>query len=299
MYVLIMNSEHASAGLAVADLPQGKLRYRAAGPASSSRPPVVFAHGLLVDGRLWEPVAERLAAEGVRSYAPTLPLGAHQTPMNPDADLSPRGIAALVGDFIAALGLSNVTIVGNDTGGAICQVMLGGDTSRIGAAVLTNGDAFGAFPPRGLAPLFHALRHPGVVACLEPVLRSARVRQGRLAFGPLASAPLDAELTRDWVRPLAGKAIRRDLAHFARGVDPRVLLDAASRFGQFTGPVRILWGDNDAYFQTELGRRLSEAFPHASLTTVPGGRTFLPLDHPDEVAGEIIAAVRETVSRQG
>ena len=276
-------------------LPQGEVRYRTAGPPSSSLPPVVFAHGLLVDHRLWEPVAERLAAEGVRSYAPSLPLGAHKSPMNPGADLSPAGIAGLVRDFIAALGLRNVTLVGNDTGGAICQVMLGGDTSRIGAAVLTDCDAFGTFPPRGLAPLFYALRHPGLIACLAPGLRSAIVRQGPLAFGPLSSTPLDAGLTGDWVRPLASKAIRRDLAKFARGVHPRVLLDAAGRFGQFTGPVRILWGDNDAYFHNDLGRQLSEAFPHASLATVPGGRTFLPLDHPNEVASEVIAAVRETV----
>jgi pimeloyl-ACP methyl ester carboxylesterase len=290
-----MMTDQAPAGLAVVDLPQGRLSYRAAGPPSSSRPPVVFAHGLLVDLRLWEPVADRLAAEGIRSYAPTLPLGAHQRPLDPDADLSPPGIAGLVSDFITTLRLSNVTIVGNDTGGAICQLMLGGDTSRIGAAVLTNCDAFGAFPPRALAPLFFAGRHPGIVACLVPGLRSAKVRTGRLGFGPLTSAPLDAELTRRWVEPLADKAIRRDLAKFARGVRPRVLLDAASRFGQFTGPVRILWGDDDAYFGADLGRRLSEAFPHASLATVPGGRTFLPLDHPDEVAAEIMAAIRDTV----
>jgi pimeloyl-ACP methyl ester carboxylesterase len=286
----IMMTDHASAGLSVADLPQGRLSYRVAGPLSSSRPPVVFLHGLLVDSRLWAPVAERLAAEGVRSYALTLPLGAHEVPMNAGADLSPPGVARLVGDFIAALGLDNVTIVGNDTGGAICQLMLGGDTSRIGAAVLTNCDAFDAFPPRALAPLFFAGRHPGIVACLLPGLRSARVRTGKLGFGPLTSAPLDATLTRSWIEPLADKAIRRDLAAFAGGVRPRALLDAASRFGQFTGPVRILWGDDDAYFGPELGRRLSEAFPHASLVTVPGGRTFLPLEHPDAVAGEVIAA---------
>ena len=219
--------------------------------------------------------------------------------MNADADLSPQGIAGLVGDFIAALGLGNVTIVGNDTGGAICQLMLAGDTGRIGAAVLTNCDAFGTFPPRALAPLFFAGRHPALVACLLPGLRSARVRTGRLGFGPLTSAPLDAELTRGWIEPLASKAIRRDLAAFARGVHPRVLLDAASRFGQFTGPVRILWGDDDAYFGPELGRRLSEAFPHASLVTVPGGRTFLPLEHPDAVADEIVAAINDTVAREG
>jgi pimeloyl-ACP methyl ester carboxylesterase len=285
-----MSTDHTTAEPLVAELPQGDLSYRAAGPRSSSRPPVVFVHGLLVDARLWEPVAERLADDGIRSYAPTLPLGSHQHPMNADADLSPQGIAALTRDFLHALGLSDVTIVGNDTGGAICQLMLSGDTSRIGAAVLTDCDAFGSFPPRGLAPLFHALRHPRVVACLAPALRSQAVRHGPLAFGPLTSGRLDGTLTSDWVQPLADKAIRRDLAKFARGVRPRLLLDAASRFGQFTGPVRILWGDADQYFHVELGQRLSEAFPHATFTTVPDGRTFLPLDQPAKVANEIVTA---------
>jgi len=292
-----MPTEHVSADYTVADLPQGRLAYRAAGPAASSNPPVVFAHGLLVDARFWEPVANRLAADGIRGYAPTLPLGAHPWPMNADADLSPRGIADLIRDFMAALDLSGAIIVGNDTGGAICQVLLGGDTSRIAAAVLTDCDAFGTFPPRGLAPLFHALRHPGVVACMAPGLRSQKVRHGPLAYGPLASGSLDPELTRDWVRPLASKAIRRDLAKFAKEVNAHVLVDAANGFSQFTGPVRILWGEDDQYFGADLGLRLSEAFPRASLITVPGGRTFLPLDHPGEVAGEIMAAIGDTAPR--
>jgi pimeloyl-ACP methyl ester carboxylesterase len=292
-----MTTDLTPVGLAAADLPQGRLAYRAAGPADSSSPPVVFAHGVLVDARLWEAVADRLAAQGIRSYAPTLPLGAHQWPMNPDADLSPRGVAQLVLDFMAALDLSDVIIVGNDTGGAICQLMLGADTSRIGAAVLTDCDAFGTFPPRALAPLFRALRHPGLVACLGPGLRLEKVRHGRLGYGPLSSGPIDRELTRDWVQPLAGQEIRRDLAKFARGVHPRVLLDAASRFSQFTGPVRILWGEADPFFRTELGRQLSEAFPRGTLSTVPAGRTFLPLDHPAELASEIVAATRDAATR--
>jgi pimeloyl-ACP methyl ester carboxylesterase len=287
-----MITDLAQAGFAVADLPQGRLAYRAAGPATSTRPPVVFVHGVLVDARLWEPVAGRLAAQGIRSYAPTLPLGAHQLPMNAGADLSPAGMARLVRDFTAALGLSDVTIVGNDTGGAICQIMLGGDTSRVGAAVLTNGDAFRSFPPRALAPLFRALRHPGLVAGLVLAMRSAAVRHSPLAYGMLSSGALDRQLTRDWAAALASKAVRHDLAGFAAGVRPQVLLDASSRFSQFAGPVRILWGDDDAFFPAELGRQLSEAFPHASLTTVPGGRTFLPLDHPDEVASTI-AGIRD------
>jgi len=286
---------HTTVGTTVADLDQGRLAYRAAGPAISSSPPVVFAHGVLVDGRLWDGVADRLAADGIRSYAPTLPLGAHQLPMRPDADLSPRGIAQLILDFIAALGLSDVTLVGNDTGGAICQVLLSADASRIGAAVLTNCDAFDTFPPRAFAPLFQALRHPALVACLVPGLRLDAVRHGPLAYGPLSSVPIDRALTRDWVQPLASRDIRRDLAKLARGVHPRVLLDAASRFSQFTREVRIVWGEADPFFRTDLGRQLSEAFPNATLSTVPAGRTFLPLDHPDVLAREIAAASRDVV----
>jgi pimeloyl-ACP methyl ester carboxylesterase len=196
-------------------------------------------------------------------------------------------------DFIQALGLSGVTIAGNDTGGAICQIMLGADASRISAAVLTNCDAFNTFPPLALAPLFRALRHPAMVSLIAPTLRSKAMRNGPLAYGPLSSGRLDPDLTLDWVKPLADAAIRRDLAKLARGVHPRVLLDAASRFGQFTGPVRILWGEADSMFRLKLGRQLAEAFPHATLATVPAGRTFLPLDHPDRVAEEIITAVRD------
>jgi pimeloyl-ACP methyl ester carboxylesterase len=186
-----------------------------------------------------------------------------------------------------------VTLVGNDTGGAVCQVLLGGDTSRVGAAVLTNCDALGTFPPRKFAPLLQALRHPGLVACMVPVLRSERVRHGPLAFGPLSAKPLDPDLTASWLEPLSRPAIRHDLAEFARHVHPGVLLDAASRFSQFAGPVRLVWGDGDSFFPVGLGRQLSEAFPHASLTTVPGGRTFLPFDHPEEVAAEVTSALLE------
>lgn len=285
-----MTTDAALADHATIDLPQGRLRYRAVGPIASSHPPVVFVHGVLVDSQLWAPVADRLAAQGIRSYAPTLPLGSHQWPMNAGADLSPVGIAQLIRDFMAALDLSDVTIAGNDTGGAICQIMLSGDTSRISAAVLTNCDALDTFPPRAFAPLFQALRHPGLVACLAPALRSVMVRQSPLAYGMLTSQSLDRGLTRDWVQPLASKAVRRDLAKLARGVHPGILVEAASRFGQFTGPVRIIWGEADRFFRIDLGRQLSEAFPNASLTAVPGGRTFLPLDHPDEVTQEIATA---------
>ncbi|ADP83611.1 alpha/beta fold hydrolase [Pseudofrankia inefficax] len=280
----------ASALSEVIELPQGQIRYRAAGPPTSERPPVVFVHGVLVDRELWTPVADLLAQQGVRSYAPTLPMGAHQTPMDADADLTPRGVARLVLDLIAALDLRDVTLVGNDTGGAITQFVLDTDPDRIGRVVLTNCDAFGAFPPPPLTLLVRALRHPAVVAAMVPGLRSTRLRHGPLGFGPLSTGPLDPALTGAWVKPLADGKIRRDLAKLARGIDPKDLLDVSTRLGKLDRPVRVLWGDDDRYFDVELGRRLADAFTDATFETVAGGRTFLPLDHPDRVATAILAA---------
>ena len=94
------------------ELPQGRVHYRVAGPEDSSLPPVVLLHGILVDGELWAGVADALAAVGIRSYAPDLPLGAHPIALADDADLTPRGVARLVLDFLAALDLTDVTLVG-------------------------------------------------------------------------------------------------------------------------------------------------------------------------------------------
>ena len=114
-------------------IPAGTLNYRSTGPADASAPPVVFVHGFLVDSRLWDGVAERLAVRGLRCYLVDWPLGSHRTPMSPDADISPAGVARMIDDVLAALDLHDVTLVGNDTGGAICQLLLAA-TRRASAA---------------------------------------------------------------------------------------------------------------------------------------------------------------------
>src|ERR671914_2481671 len=96
-------------------LESGTVRYRDLGQGE----PIVFIHGLLVDGRLWDGVARRVAASGHPAILPDPPLGSHVVPMNEDADLSPHRQAKLVADLIRALGLERATIAGNDTGGAM------------------------------------------------------------------------------------------------------------------------------------------------------------------------------------
>ena len=275
-------------------LPRGTLNYRVAGPDDAPRP-VVFAHGFLVNGELWTGVAEALAARGVRSYAPDLPLGSHTIALGPGADQTPRGVARLIVSFLEALELEDVTLVGNDSGGALSQFLIDTDPTRVGRLVLTNCDAFDKFPPPPFDQLFKLGRNAGLLKTLLAPMRATRLRHSPLGYGLLVREPLDPALTRRWVEPcLSDAGVLRDTVAFLKGVDKHELLDVSTRLHQFDKPVLLLWGDGDRFFKLDFARRLSRAFPDARLVEIPGGRTFHPLDDPRRVAAEIESAFYAT-----
>ena len=271
------------------DLPQGTVHYRVAGPDDAAGPPVVFVHGFLVDGSLWDRTGAALAAAGVRSYAPDWPLGSHRVALTPGTDNSPRDVARQIVAFLTALELDDVTLVGNDTGGALCQFVLDTDASRIGRLVLTNCDAFDVFPPAPFDLMFKTFRRPRAIRPLMQPMRSAAVRRSPAGYGTLARA-LDADQTRGWVEPcLEDAGVREDVARFANGVDPDELLDVSTRLGAFHGPVSLVWGQADRFFKPTFARRLREVFADARLIELEGCRTFVPLDEPQRLADEIRA----------
>jgi pimeloyl-ACP methyl ester carboxylesterase len=270
------------------DLPIGPVDYRAVGPGGAGAPVAVFVHGFLVNATLWDPVAEKLAADGVRCILPDWPLGAHRRPANPGAVLSPLTVADAITGLLDALDLRDVVLVGSDTGGALCQLALRGDTQRVRGLVLTNCDAFEQFPPRYFGPLFTLARSPLAVWLLAQQTRLRAVRHSPLGFGPLLSRPRPAGLTRGWIQPLLDSAaIRHDLTRFARGLQGTELTEAATWLGRFQRPVRLVWGTRDKHFTLGLGRRLAAAFPLAQLDEVAGATTFVSIDRP----GAVVSAV--------
>ena len=130
------------------DLSAGRIRYTDTG----SGEPIVFVHGLLASGALWSPVVPRLEGE-FRCVVPELPLGAHQYPMKPEAELSPRSVVRMLAELIERLDLNGVTVVGNDTGGAISQLLVTEHPDRIARLVLTPSDAFEHFFPPAFRPI--------------------------------------------------------------------------------------------------------------------------------------------------
>jgi pimeloyl-ACP methyl ester carboxylesterase len=262
-------------------LPQGTIRYRDSG----SGEPIVFLHGLLVNGRLWERVADRLEPD-FRCIVPDLPLGSHVIPMNADTDLSPPGVARLAADFLEKLGLERVTLVGNDSGGAISQIVATKHPDRIGRLVLTNCDAFDKFPPFPFNMVFALLRGPATIKTLFATMRLRPLRHSPLGFGLLMDA--DPQLTDSWLDPCRKDSrICRNLATLLRHVAVTDLTDVSTRLGNFTKPVTIVWGMRDRSFTPSLGRRLAAQFPNATFVEVPKARTFVALDDPDAVIGAI------------
>ena len=268
-------------------LPQGTIHYRDAGDG----PPVVFLHGLLVDGELWRKVTPLLHGDA-RCIAPDLPLGSHRMAMNADADLTPAGVARLVGDFMAALDLEDVTLVGNDSGGAISQLVALDHGERVGRLVLTNCDCFEVFPPKEFVPMVKAARVPGALFAAVQPMRSAKARRSPMAYGRLAH-DLPDELTRAWVQPFLEDAdVRRDAAAFMRAIDKATMLDAAARLPSLKIPSLVVWGQDDRFFPRELGERLAAALG-ARLAPIPGARTFVAEDEPEALADLIRGFVRE------
>lgn len=267
------------------ELPQGTIRYREAGEGK----PIVFVHGVLVDGRLWEGVVDRLA-DRYRCFAPDWPIGAHQIAMKPDTDLTPYGIADIIAAFLEKLDLSDVTIVGNDSGGAMSQVLVTRHPERIGRLVLTNCDTHENFPPGAFKAMPPLTRVPGGTSLIAAPFRIGRV--ARAAVKPFAKTPIPDELVTSWMGPGINKevpGVRRDLRKAMGGMNKRYTLEAAEKLRTSGLPLLLTWAPKDPYFPLEWAERLAGEVPNSRLVQIPDARTFVALDQPallaDEIAG--------------
>lgn len=268
------------------DLTAGMIAYEDTG---GDGPAIVLLPGLLMDSSLYDDVVASLAP-GHRCITPTLPLGAHLHPMNADADLSPHGQARLVAELLERLDLDDVTLVGNDTGGALCQLVAADHPERLGRLVLTTCDAFENFPPPAVRPLLTALKLPGALAATSVLGRVRAVRGAAFKAMPLTMQPIPDEQVKSWVAPLADKRIRADLAKVVRGIDSAVTIAAAERLRDFDRPSLIAWGAEDRFFPFSDAERLAATLPNAVLERIPNARAFVQLDAPERLA-EMIGSV--------
>jgi pimeloyl-ACP methyl ester carboxylesterase len=256
----------------------------------------VFVHGVGVNGDLWRRVVPELAGE-TRCIAPDLPLGAHSRPLRDGTDLSLPGLGRIVADFIESLGLDDVTIVANDTGGAVAQWLVGHQPERIGRLVLTSCDAFEKFPPTPQRYLEPAARVPGALRLVAWSVQFKVVQRTPTAYGWTTRAPIDADVMRSFTDPIRTNAgVRRDLARLLRAVDTRYTYEAAESLRRFDKPALVVWAADDKLFPLEHGRRLAELLPQGRFTTIADSRTFIPVERPERLAAMVRDFVAEDLS---
>jgi pimeloyl-ACP methyl ester carboxylesterase len=266
-------------------VPAGTIEYRERGEG----PPLVFVHGVGVNGDLWRNVVPHLAGD-YRCISPDLPHGAHSQPLREDADMSLPGLARIVADFLEALDLHDVGIVANDTGGAVAQALVGSHPERIGRLVLTSCDAFEKFPPTPQRYLGPAARLRAALWLVAWSVRFKFVQRLPTAYGWTTKKPIDETIMRSYTDPIrTSPGVRRDLARLLRAVDTRYTFEAAESLRGFDKPALVLWGDQDKLFPREHGRRLAELLPQGRFDVIADSRTFVPEEQPERLA----AVVRE------
>jgi pimeloyl-ACP methyl ester carboxylesterase len=266
----------------------------AAGPiefedTGGSGPVIVFVHGLMMDGSLWRHVVADLR-EDYRCVLPTLPLGGHSQPMHADADLSMRGIAEILGEFMAALDLREVTLAMNDWGGA--QLLIGGEhDARIARLALCACEAFDNVPPKGPAQMLPYLaRIPGGLQIALMPFRFDRLRRLGMTYGWLSRRPVPREIMDRWFGPVCSqRQIRRDLRKYVIGSAraARELLAASAALGSFERPALVAWASEDRMMPREHGRRLAELLPRGRLVEIEDSYTLIPEDQPAQLAAHM------------
>ena len=272
-------------------LASGTIRYRERG----SGEPIVFVHGLLVNGDLWRKVVPLLAAE-FRCITPDWPLGSHDVPLDEGVRLTTRRAAGIIRRFLDVLDLEDVTLIGNNTGGGLCQIVVAERPERVGRLVLTSCDAFENFPPKALYPLMAAARVPGLPWLILQTMRVALLRRLPIAFGWLTKQPIPDDVVMDsYLRPsLENPRVLRDAVNLIRDISPRHTRRAAEKLPQFAKPVLVAWAKDDRIFPVADAFRLSETFPNARLELIEDSYTFVPEDQPQRLAVSIAAFMRET-----
>ena len=265
--------------------PTTRIRYWERGDGA----PVVFVHGLTVNADLWRKVVPQVAAAGLRCIAPDWPLGSHDIAV-PDADLSPPGVAALIAAFLERLDLHDVTIVANDTGGAITQILM---TEHPAAHRPCRAHPLGLL--REILPAnvrVAADRWPGCPAGRRCSSRRCVWRRCTGCRSRSAGWPSARSRTRSRTpissRPVAIAAVRRDLsavparrapaAHAGRRPAPARLHQA--------GAARV--GGRGPGVPISLAHRLAAALPDAQIVPIEDTYTFVPEDRPERLAELIV-----------
>ncbi|AQZ66118.1 Beta-ketoadipate enol-lactone hydrolase [[Actinomadura] parvosata subsp. kistnae] len=248
--------------------------------------PALFVHGVGTGSHLWRDVIAELRGER-RCIAIDLPLHGGSDPRD---DLSLPALAEAVEELCEHLGLTGIDLVGNDTGGAVCQIFAVRHRERLRTLTLTNCDVHTNTPPEAFKPTVE-LAAKGELAALTQVLLDHPELLAQTALGEGyeriddPKAVVDAYIRPILSKPGGGQAFERLLA----GIDAKDMIAIEPQLTVLTVPTLLVWGTGDPFFDVSWARWLRDTIPGVrEIVEIEGGRLFFP----EERAAELVPHLR-------
>lgn len=251
-----------------------------------SGPAALFVHGVLLNGFLWRDAIEALS-DSRRCIAPDL-LGHGATTAPADVDSTFAGQAKMLNAFVDALGLEQVDLVGNDTGGGISQIFAAEHPEKVRSLTLTNCDAHDNYPPVALEGLVNVAKGGGLGALGKTWLSDpATVRH---SFG-VAYENVDAipdERIHTYLAPIFASEEKTAMLGRLILTPNSQNVNIEQKLRKVQAPALIMWGTDDVFFDKKWAYWLKDTLPGAEdVIEVPGGRLFWPEERPEFFAEKV------------
>jgi 2-methylisocitrate lyase-like PEP mutase family enzyme/pimeloyl-ACP methyl ester carboxylesterase len=267
--------------------PSGRISYREKGKG----PVALFVHGVLLNGYLWRHQLEHLS--DIRRCIAVDLLAHGDTEIAPDQDVSVTANATMLTEFLDALGIEQVDLVGNDSGGGIAQIFAAGNPNRVRSLTLTDCDASDNWPPEAFKPFLAMAAAGGLTDTLGAMLADKNVYRSPQALGPAYEHPerVSDETIETYLRPLVSTEQRtRDFQRFLGAFDNAHTRSIEARLKQLRAPTLIVWGTDDIYFDVKWSRWLAETIPGTRRRIeLDGARIFFPEERWTELNAELRA----------
>lgn len=264
----------------------GRIAYVERGSGATA----LLLHGFPLNGFQWRGVIPRLCARR-RCVAPDF-MGLGFTQVTKGQSVSPGAQADMLAAFLDTLGIGQVDIIANDSGGAVAQLFLSRYTSRARSLVLTNCDVETDSPPESLLPIIDLARG-GLYTDLyirtwlenEALVRSSS-DFGRACYSD-PSRPSDTAIS-EYLGPLVSSYERSALTNrFAASLAPNPLAGITESLRRCEVPTRIVWGMGDRIFSSGNIEYLVSVLPRVTgIRQIPDAKVFFPEELPDVIAYE-------------
>jgi len=241
-------------------------------------PVALFVHGVLLNSHLWRHQLMHLS--DIRRCIAIDLLAHGDTEIAPDQDVSVTANARMIAEFLDALGIAEVDLVGNDSGGGIAQIFAASYPARVRSLALTDCDAHDNWPPEAFKPFLAMAAAGGLRGTLEAMLADKSVYRSPQALGPAYEHPerlTDADIE-IYLEPLVRTEQRtRDFQRFLAAFDNKHTLAIEPALKMLRAPTLIVWGTDDIYFDVKWSRWLADTISGTRRRVeLEGARIFFP-----------------------